>query len=371
MAGGRSTSHRSAASRSPARVRRIFQAAVRRALAEVGFAASGGPLIVAVSGGADSTALLLALQAISRAPGGDHGLRACHIDHGLRAAVERDAEQALLAAMCARLSVPLDIVRVDVAALRAAEGRSWEDAARRARYDALLRVAREWGATAVCTGHTADDQAETVLLHMARGTGVRGLRGMALRSRPWGAVAPSLLRPLLRTARSETEAYCRARGERWSDDSSNDSDAYARNRLRRTVLPALRTVQPGVDSALVRLASRAEALTDWLDGETARLLDLLARPHGDGVLLGCPEPPLHPFLAAEVVAALLARLLDAPGSPSARVVEQAVSLWQGKPGRRASLPGGWLASARAGGLLLTRSAAREPEVGCNGEPESA
>jgi tRNA(Ile)-lysidine synthase len=345
MAGGSVTSP---TSRSPARVRRLFEAAVRRGLATSGLSTTTGPLIIAASGGADSTALLLALRAVLPAI----DITVCHIDHGLRGAAERDAEQTLLADLCARLGLPLVVRTVDVSVLQKAARLSPEDAARRLRY-AALRLLAEQRAAGVLTGHTRDDQSETVLLRAARGTGLRGLRGLLPRSR-LGGDGPLLLRPLLALRHADCIAYCSARAERWSEDSSNASRLYARNRLRHEALPALRGVQPGADAALARLGDQAAQFADWLDGETRDLIGRLLEQRDGDLLLRRPAQPLHPFLAGALVAAVLAQLDDAPGAPAAEVVERLVDLWQGRRGRRYQLRGGRRVRANAAGLLIGR-----------------
>ena len=140
----------------------------------------GSILVVAASGGPDSLALLGLLREVAQRNG--FHIHAAHLDHGLRGQ-ESDEDARHVQEVCHRLGVPVATEKADVAALRARYRLSWESAARQARYDFLARVARTVGASAVALGHTADDQAETVLLHLLRGTGIRGLRGMLPLSR--------------------------------------------------------------------------------------------------------------------------------------------------------------------------------------------
>ena len=349
MAGGNGISPRS---RSPARVRRLFEAELRRGLRRCALENDSQALIVAVSGGADSTALLLAVRAVLP----ERRLVACHIDHGLRPADERAAEQMLLAETCGRLAVALVVRAVEVPKREHGRPLSPEDAARRARYAALVEIAREAGAGAVVTGHTRDDQSETVLLRAARGTGLRGLRGLLSRSTPWGPGGPVLLRPLLGLTHADCFAYCAARGERWSEDSSNADTAFARNRVRQEALPALRRAQPGADAALARLGEQAASLADWLDGEVeAQLTDVL-EPRADGLLLRRVHHAMHPFVASEIVAAALRRFDDSAQTPPFEIVVKLLDLWEGRAGRRYQLRGGVVYATREG-LLLCRTAA--------------
>ncbi|MGH2450290.1 MAG: tRNA lysidine(34) synthetase TilS, partial [Candidatus Limnocylindria bacterium] len=145
-----------------------------------------------------------------------------------------------------------------------------EDEARRLRYDFLRRAAAEVGATAIATGHTRDDQAETVLLHLARGSGIAGLAAM----RP---EREGIVRPLLRVGRADTEAACRAIGVVPRDDPSNRSLRFARNRIRRRILPELEAVNPQIREALARLADAAAEAADSLRARAAETLDRAER----------------------------------------------------------------------------------------------
>jgi tRNA(Ile)-lysidine synthase len=229
------------------------QATVRQALALA--LPGGGQLLVAVSGGADSLCLLHALCALALELG--LALHVAHLDHGLRAASAADA--AWVGALCADWELPCTLGHCEVRVLAERGRLSLEDAARQARYSFLARVARQVGARAVAVGHTADDQAETVLLHLLRGAGLEGLAGMAPDAR-WplpderGADRLRLLRPLLTLTRAETEAYCAAAGLLPRQDESNRDPAYTRNRVRLELLPLLRELNPGITATLGRTA---------------------------------------------------------------------------------------------------------------------
>ncbi|MBI4329550.1 MAG: tRNA lysidine(34) synthetase TilS, partial [Chloroflexi bacterium] len=155
-----------------------FERRLASALHALHLAGRAGPLLLAVSGGPDSTALLAALAALRVRL--SLQIRVLHVDHGLRPDSPRDA--AYVRRLCQRLGVPTTVVKADVKRYRRDYRLSVEEAARQVRYAALARAAIEIGARAVLTAHTADDQAETVLLHLLRGTGLRGLSGMAASS---------------------------------------------------------------------------------------------------------------------------------------------------------------------------------------------
>ena len=222
-----------------------------------------GAGVVAVSGGADSVALLWALVAVSEGP-----LIVAHLNHRLRGD-DSDADEAFVRALAADLRLDFRGERIDVRA--AAAGDNLESVARRLRYDWLARVARESGASWVATGHTADDQAETVLHRLLRGTGLRGLAGIPRRRE----LAPGivLVRPLLTVRRAEVLGYLAQLGQTYRDDQSNWDRRYTRNRLRHDVLPRLaEDFNPALVDVLCRLAEQAGEMEAYVAGQAAQLL---------------------------------------------------------------------------------------------------
>lgn len=224
-----------------------------------------GRLLVAVSGGPDSAALLLILARLARRP--PLSLAVAHFDHGLRGAAVGETEALAVRRLAESLDLPFFPAVGDVRRRAKQERLSLEEAARRERYEFLAAAAREAGAAWVATGHTASDQAETVLLHLLRGAGLAGLAGMSPSS-GWpvpGHDGLTLIRPLLRLSRDETLAYCVASGVRPLDDASNRSSAFLRNRVRHDLLPHLRDYNRRIDVALVRLADAARTDLDYLE----------------------------------------------------------------------------------------------------------
>jgi tRNA(Ile)-lysidine synthase len=233
-----------------------------------------GPGVAAVSGGADSVALVRGLVEAGAGP-----LTVAHFDHALRGAAS-DADAAFVADLAARLGLPFRLGRGDLRA----DDPGLEAAARRQRYDWLAAVAAEAGAGWVATGHTADDQAETVLHRLLRGTGLQGLRGMSeCRPHPLapspaggGGTGPEdpalfplpprgrglgggvwLLRPLLTITRADVLDYLATLNQPYRDDASNADRRFTRNRIRHELLPLLKTFNPDVAAALNRLAGQA------------------------------------------------------------------------------------------------------------------
>ncbi len=251
----------------------------------------GTRVVVGVSGGADSLTLLDALHRLG------YTVIAAHYHHGLRA--EADADETAARALAQTLGVPWVREGSDVASLATARGLSLEAAAREARYRFLFHVAQIYQAEAVAVGHTADDQAETVLMHILRGSGLAGLSGLrARRVIPAWDATRALVRPLLPLQRAETVAYAHARGlpVRW--DASNWDRRFFRNRVRLDLLPRLRAENPAVDAALIRLADAAAADEDFLAAEATRRLPqvLSARGKGYAALARAEFLRAHPAL---------------------------------------------------------------------------
>ena len=235
---------------------------------------SDARVVAAVSGGADSTALLLALDEVNKAGRLSFRLRVAHLDHGLRGAAGR-GDARFVAELAARLGYEFETKRADVGARALSTADNLEQAARRERYEFLGGAAREFGAGVVVTAHTLDDQAETMLLALLRGAGPGGLGGMSpARTLDGGEPPVSLVRPLLAWARrADTEDYCRARGVEWRADASNDDEQFARVRVRRKLMPLLETFNPRAAHALARTAGLLRADAAALDAAAARLLE--------------------------------------------------------------------------------------------------
>ncbi|MEA2684750.1 MAG: tRNA(Ile)-lysidine synthase [Chloroflexota bacterium] len=229
-----------ALTRSGGRRDNLVEAILHACRADPVIAPSGGIVVVGYSGGPDSTALLHGLSRASRRLRLE--LHAVHVDHGLRDGSAADVAAAQ--AFCAEVRVPLVVRRVRP------KGRG-EDGARNARHGALDSVAESLGARTIALGHTADDQVETVLLHLLRGTGLEGLAAMAPRE-------GTRFRPLLTAWRSQVEAYCARNQLATRHDESNDDPTFTRNRVRRELIPLLEAAyNPRARDAILRLANAA------------------------------------------------------------------------------------------------------------------
>lgn len=220
-------------------------------------------VVAAVSGGADSTALLRALVALHPNPSAH--LVAAHVNHRLRGA-ESDADEAFVRDVCQSLAVPCEVARLTAETCSHPKGQGLEATARQARYECLTKIAEAHGARYLATAHTADDQVETVLHRILRGTGLHGLAGIP-RAR---ALTPcmSLIRPMLPFTRREVREFLASLEQDFREDTSNRDRRFTRNRLRHQLIPYLiRRFNPRVDQALLRLAGLA--------GETQAVMDQL------------------------------------------------------------------------------------------------
>ena len=252
----------------------LFLAALSAALPRVGLWES--PAIVAVSGGADSVALLVGLARLS--PPGAR-LVVAHACHDLRP--DAGDDRRFVADLAARLGVACESRALAVRDDPEGRGEGIEARARRLRYDFFIDAAYAHAARHVLVGHTADDQAETILHRAMRGTGVAGLSGM----RPSRTLADgvALLRPLLALPRAAGRAFLETEGEAWREDATNADPRYARNFLRHDVLArAVHGPYPAAIDALVRLGQQAACVAGALDSAATALLESHARRHADG-----------------------------------------------------------------------------------------
>ncbi len=246
----------------------LFERRVSAALRDACALETGETIVVAVSGGADSMALLSALRQAAIHADAGWRLHVAHLNHGLRGE-ESDADAAFVARACDAAGIPCTVETADLSERSA----GMEERARRARYSFLERVARAAGARCVATAHHADDQAETVLHHVIRGSGLRGAAGMRP-ARPIRRGSDiTLVRPMLGVPREQIREYLRQRGVSHREDGSNAETNRTRNRIRHRVMPILESeLNPNARQALARLATVARWTNDFLDDAAKRAL---------------------------------------------------------------------------------------------------
>ena len=333
-------------------------------------------LLAAVSGGADSLAMLHSLHTVAQSVG--FRLAVSHLNHGLRGA-EADDDAAFVRTEAARLGLPYFEARADVADYARTAKLSTEDAARRARHAFFYQAMAAWGGGMVALAHTLDDQAETMLLHLLRGSGLDGLRGMRARTElpPYDlqviesaaltfdfAVQPDaianrlqVVRPILTCSRAETEAACAARGLAPRHDSSNSDPHYARNRVRHNVVPALAAFyndDPVRDhrrllDTFARLANLVEADSEYLD-EKAHGEIRSDQLYGFGILTGASSP-----IDRRIVRIKYADATGSTADLTAQHVDAVLALMKNVRGsKEVHLPHGIIARRAYNTLIMTR-----------------
>ena len=256
---------------------------------------------LALSGGADSVALLRAVWHRKSQFGGPGKVSVIHVNHGLRGA-ESDADAAWCKQLCDDMHLPLTICSAKTQQRVEQDGDGIEAAARAERYQLMTKVAEATGARYLATAHTLDDQVETVLMRILRGSGLRGLSGIP-RLRP---LTPSLtlIRPLLECRRTEVEAYLAVLGQAYRSDQSNFENAFTRNRIRHELLPLLREQYHGeIDAVLLRLATQAEQTQRFLEAEARKLLAecQVLRASAELSLLSAPLAKEQTLIACEAL----------------------------------------------------------------------
>jgi tRNA(Ile)-lysidine synthase len=317
----------------------------------------GQAVLVACSGGPDSLCLLHALLGLRRLF--RIRLAVFHFDHRLRPGSERDL------AYVRRQAQGLGLPFVSRSAQdRPAPGQSVEDWARHARYAALAEAAAQAGADGAALGHTLDDQAETVLLGLARGGGLEALSGMA----PVTALPPGGLpaaRPLLETSRAETAAFCRALGLRPRRDPMNQDRRYLRTRVRLDALPLLeRALDRGVRTTLARSAEHLRADAAYLEGLASDAARDVVDVRPGEVRLDAKRMSALPGPIAARVARLALRVGAAADNwepdPGSAHIDGVLDLARGRPGRRLDLPGDLVAERRKGYVRISRASPESP-----------
>ncbi len=299
----------------------------------------GQKLVVAVSGGPDSVCLLHILLKLRQEL--DIELHIAHLNHQLRGR-ESDADAAYVAELARKLRIPATIASRNVKSYRAHHRISLEEAAREVRYSFLAEVAAKEGAERVAVGHTAADHVETILMHLIRGSGTRGLRGL-LPINTWLSAGTDLIiiRPLLELTREETAAYCRRHRLHPRVDATNLSPELFRNRIRHELLPLLRGYNPQVVEALQRTARLAADDLDFIDKEVARWQDEVTYKEGDAVILDRKKylalpPALQRYLLRSSIESILGNLKDI----EARHIEDVLMALKKPAGKVIGLPEG-------------------------------
>ena len=258
--------------------------AVRRFIVQNKLVLPKETVLAGVSGGADSVCLLHALAGLQEKL--EITVHVAHLNHMLRGA-ESDGDARYVSRLARKLGVPATTETRDVNAYQVTHRLSLEDAARQVRYRFFAEVAQEVGADRVAVGHTSDDQAETILMHLVRGagpTGLLGMRPLTIWTSP-GLAGLTVIRPLLAVSREETRVYCRERRLAPREDSSNLTLSPFRNRIRRELLPLLRGYNPRIGEALIRNSDTLAADLSFLEEYVSEVWPKVASEENGAIVL--------------------------------------------------------------------------------------
>lgn len=323
---------------------------VKRTIEEHALLRAGGSVLAAVSGGADSVALLHALVGLS--PGLRLRISIAHLNHNIRGRAA-DADAAFVRSLARRLGVPCIAGDSNVPRIARREGISLEMAAREARYEFLRKAAKRAGADCVATAHTADDQAETILLRLIRGAGGTGLGGIRYRAVIGGL---TVIRPMLDVRKADAIAFLRGIGSEWREDESNSDVEFQRNRIRHEILPLLETtLNPGVRKALLQTGHLLRDEDEWLESLAAGILRQCVAGRAPG-LMSLSSFARHPVAARRRVLRLWLtanrvplELLDFDAIARVEALVRAV-----RRNATVCLPGGWVVTKGEGNLAIRR-----------------
>ena len=319
-----------------------------------GLAHNPQPLVLGVSGGPDSLSLLHALHRLS--PDLGLSLHVAHFNHSLRADAS-DADADFVASQSETLGLPFSTAKEYVRSRAKGHSRSLEEQARDARYDFLARVAAEQNTSGVAVAHTADDQAETVLMHLIRGTGLRGLRSMfpVVETQSFSGLDLKLFRPLLSVSRQQTEDYCRTLPLEPRIDHTNLLPETLRNRIRLELLPMLGEYNPRFSDALLRLADSANLDLSFIESRVAAIWPEAVEEMAGGLSISRRKlSDIHPALRRRVLSQALESVSGSPLDIEGVHVKSLESLLTGDTGSELDLRKGVRASLGYDHLTLTK-----------------
>ena len=333
----------------PSAKSRPLEIRVRNTIKQHRMLSPGEHVLVAASGGADSTALLVCLHKLAaRFP---LSLTAAHLNHRIRGA-EADEDETFVRKMCADLGIPFVSETLDVKRQAAEAKQNLEEFARRTRYDFLRRTARRVKAQKIAVGHNLNDQAETALFRFVRGSGLEGLSAI------YPVVDGLIVRPLLECTRESIREYLKREGVPFREDSSNADLRYSRNRIRQELMPFLeKHFNPRLVQIIARETSIARETWSFMQDAAKEAFQRLQSRSGDGLSLSINKLlELHPALQKQVIRQALKALLGSLGGITAAHIDGILALGtKGRSGSQVRIPGGCAAIRQFDELLLRRS----------------
>lgn len=312
----------------------------------------GDGVIVGLSGGADSVCLFRVLVSLRDEYG--LSLYAVHVNHGIRGE-EAARDEEFCRSLAQRYDVPCTMYGYDIPALSLSWKMTEEEAGRRARYEAFEKERENRGAVCTAVAHHKNDQAETVLFRMCRGTGIRGMTGIP-------AKRDTIIRPLLCVDRNEIEEYLNNMGQEYMSDSTNETETYDRNRLRKRVIPELEKINPSAVSHICALSDRLTEIYEWYCGECGRLYDELVFRDGNAVQISVEAlAGLNRAAASEIIRKMIGSLTTGLKDIENRHITGICALTCMQSGKRINLPYSIIAERQYGYIRLYHEFAEEAE----------
>jgi tRNA(Ile)-lysidine synthase len=324
---------------------------VLRFILENRMVSKGECLLLAVSGGADSTCLLHIMVSLKDKLG--IGLHVAHLDHQLRGE-ESEADADYVVRLSDSLDIPVTVSKADVRGYQQKHRLSLEEAAREVRYDFLSETAAAVGADVIAIGHTLDDQVETIMLHIIRGSGIAGLVGLNAKSeRLLNGYQLNIIRPLLEVSREETQQYCLEHNLMARVDSSNQSLSMLRNRIRLKLLPELKKYNPGFVESLLRNSAIAADEIVFLDSEAEKVWDSAVKEQDDIIILDKERfGALPDALKRHLLRVAIKRLLGTLKDIEERHIGEIMGVLEKQAGKYINLPYGLIFAVEYGRYLL-------------------
>lgn len=322
----------------------------------------GEHIVAGISGGADSVCLLFVLLRLQKTMG--IRVTAVHVNHMLRGEAA-DADECFVEELCAQQNVPCRVFRIDVAQEAKKRKCSEEEAGREVRREAMLKVMQEVHGNKVAFAHHQDDNAETVIMNLCRGSQVKGMRGIL-------PVSGNLIHPLLCVGKAEIEAALKEQEIPWRIDATNMEDAYTRNRIRNRVMKELKEINPGTAEHISRMAEKMSELWEYMEWETGTYIKGCVEEADDGKLIRKEDLERIPkVFREEVIRAVLCEVCASEKNLRAVHVQDVHGLMEKQPGRSISLPYGVKALRTYEGVLIRKKETmkkrpkEKPEIGFN------
>ena len=301
---------------------------VKEFIKEKNLIQNGDHIIIGVSGGADSVYLLLILNELRESM--NLTITAVHINHMIRR--EAVDDQKFVQDLCGQLSIPCKIFEIDVKQIAKREKMSLEEAGRKARYDAFAKTMKKYNADKIAIAHHQNDQAETFLYRVVRGTGIYGAGAMREKD-------GNLIRPLLCVKKEEIVKYLKEAGQAWVEDASNQDDAFARNQIRNQVIPRLEMINEQAVEHIGWLCEDIKEVTTYLTDQIEESFLRCTKPIGQGFEINCDQLLLeNHWIQKQVLKKVLEETAGKKKDLERRHIEDLLTLVENGTGKRISLP---------------------------------